>query len=228
MGPLSGVRDSEHCSVNFVGLGNKEFYIDEPVEEFEVQHLDGGDGVDKQRVMNEARELRASKTLDGKLPCEDSLTKREIEDEILQEQLEKLWKTDFRDSVVSSSTSPSIEDKKALEKMERSLKMVDGHYQVALPRRTDPPYLPSNRSMVERRAALLRKRLPRDQDLFSKYNTTMNEYIEQGHAVRVPTDELRPVDRPLWYLPHHPVMHPLKPEKVRVVLIVQPSLHRPL
>ena len=110
MGPLSGVRDSEHCSVNFVGLGNKEFYIDEPVEEFEVQHLDGGDGVDKQRVMNEARELRASKTLDGKLPCEDSLTKREIEDEILQEQLEKLWKTDFRDSVVSSSTSPSIKE----------------------------------------------------------------------------------------------------------------------
>ena len=217
MGPMSGVRDSEHCSVNFVGLGNKEFYIDDPVEEFEVQHLDGGDGVDKQRVMNEARELSASEALDGKLPCEDSLTKREIEYEILQEQLEKLWKTDFRDSVVSSSTSPSIEDKKALEKMERSLKMIDGHYQVALPWRTDPPYLPSNRSMVERRAALLRKRLLRDQDLVSKYNTTMNEYIEQGHAVRVPTDELRPVDRPLWYLPHHPVMHPLKLEKVRVV-----------
>ena len=233
MGPLSGVRDSEHCSVNFVGLGNKEFYIDEPVEEFEVQHLDGGDGVDKQKVMNEARELGASEALDGKLPCEDSLTKREIEDEILQEQLEKLWETDFRDSVVSSSTSPSIEDKKALEKMERSLKIVDGHYQVALPWRTDPPYLPSNRSMVERRAALLRKRLLRDQDLFSKYNTTMNEYIEQGHAVRVPTDELRPVDRPLWYLPHHPVMHPLKPEKVRVVFdcaaqFAQTSLNKQL
>ena len=33
MGPLSGVRDSGHCSVNFVHLGNKEFYIDEPFEE---------------------------------------------------------------------------------------------------------------------------------------------------------------------------------------------------
>ena len=29
MGPMSGVRDSEHCSVNLVGLGNKKFYIDE-------------------------------------------------------------------------------------------------------------------------------------------------------------------------------------------------------
>ena len=95
--------------------------------------------------------------------------------------------------------------------------MVDGHYQVALAWRTDPPYLPNNRSMVECQAALLRKHLLRDQDLFSKYNTTMNEYIKQGHAERVPADELRPVDRPLSYLPHHPVMHPLKPEKVRVV-----------
>ena len=210
MGPLSGVRDSEHCSVNFVRLGNKEFYIDEPFEE-----------------------LSTSEAVDGRLPCEDSVVKRQIEDEILQEQLEKLWKTDFTDSVVSSSTSPSIEDKKALEKMERSQKMVDGHYQVALPWRTDPPYLPNNRSMVERRAALLRKRLLRDQDLFSKYNTTMNEYIEQGHAERVPTNELHPVDRPLWYLPHHPVMHPLKPEKVRVVFdcatqFAQTSLNKQL
>ena len=75
MGPLSVVRDSEHCSVNFVGLRNEEFYINESVEEFEVQRLDGGDSVDKQRVMNEAEELRASEAVDGKLPCEDSVTK---------------------------------------------------------------------------------------------------------------------------------------------------------
>lgn len=97
--------------------------------------------------------------MDGKLLYEDSVTKRQIEDEVLQEQLEKLWKTDFRDSVVSSSTSPSIEDKKALEKMERSIKMVDGHYQVALPWRTDPPCFPNNRSMVERRATLQKQRM---------------------------------------------------------------------
>lgn len=75
MGLMSGVRDSEYCLVNFVGFGNKEFYIDELVEEFEVQYLDGGDGVDKQRVMNEVRELRVSEVLDGKLLCEDLLIK---------------------------------------------------------------------------------------------------------------------------------------------------------
>ena len=85
MGPLIGVRDSGHCSVNFALLGNKEFYLDEPVEEFEVQRLDGGDGVDEQRVMNEADELRAGEAVDGKLSCEDSVTKRQTQDEILQE-----------------------------------------------------------------------------------------------------------------------------------------------
>ena len=94
---------------------------------------------------------------------------------------------------------------------------MNGHFQVGLPWRTNPPYLPNNRLMVERRAALLKKRLLKDKDLFSKYNATMNEYIQEGHGERVPTDELQPGDRPVWYLPHHPVTHPLKPEKVRVV-----------
>ena len=39
------------------------------------------------------------------LQCGDAEVKRQIQDEILQEQLEKLWKTDFADSVVSSSAS---------------------------------------------------------------------------------------------------------------------------
>lgn len=44
MGPLSDVLDSNHCSVNFVRLGKKEFYVDEPVEGFELHRLDGEDG----------------------------------------------------------------------------------------------------------------------------------------------------------------------------------------
>ena len=165
--------------------------------------------------------------------CDEEDTKRQIRDDILQEQLERLWSTDFADSVVSSSVSPSIEDKRALGMMEQSLKVVNGHFQVGLPWRTNPPYLPNNRLMVERRAALLKKRLLRNEDLFSKYNATMNEYIEEGHAERVPTDELQPGDWPVWYLPHHPLTHPLKPEKVLVVFycaaqFTQTSLNRQL
>ena len=80
MGPLRGVKGSGHCSVNFVWLDNKEFYIDEPVEEFEVKHLVGEDGVRKQR-MNKAQELRVSEPVDGNFQCHDIATKRQIADE---------------------------------------------------------------------------------------------------------------------------------------------------
>ena len=45
----------------------------------------------------------------------------------------------------------------------------------------------------------------------------MNEYIEKGHAERVPEEEFNTKDKPVWYLPHQPLTHPLKGDKVRVV-----------
>ena len=67
------------------------------------------------------------------------------------------------------------------------------------------------------RLQLLKKRLLKDNDLLVTYRATMQEYIAKQHAKKVPTDELSLKERPVWYLPHHPVTHPLKPEKVRVV-----------
>ena len=57
----------------------------------------------------------------------------------------------------------------------------------------------------------------KDNDLLGKYRTTMNDYIEKGHAEMVPEEELNTRNRPVWFLPHQPVTHPLKPDKVKVV-----------
>ena len=43
----------------------------------------------------------------------------------------------------------------------------------------------------------------------------MEQYLTMGHARRVPLDEINVQDKPLWYLPHHPVLN--KPGKTRVV-----------
>ena len=40
-----------------------------------------------------------------------------------------------------------------------------------------------------------------------------------GHAKRVPDNKLVVEDKPLWYLPHHPVFNPSKPGKTRVVFV---------
>ena len=62
----------------------------------------------------------------------------------------------------------------------------------------------------------------KDSKLAAKYNAKMGEYIEKGHAELVLDEERTGIDKPLWYLPHHPVMHPLKPGKVRVVFDCAP------
>ena len=86
-----------------------------------------------------------------------------------------------------------------------------------LPWQHDPPYLPNNKKMAEQRALLLKRRLMKDKDLLEKYRTTMNDYIEKGHAEMVPEEELNTRNKPVWFLPHHPVTHPLKPDTVRVL-----------
>ena len=67
--------------------------------------------------------------------------------------------------------------------------------------------------MGEQRLQLLKKRLLKDEYLFAKYRTAMQEYIVKRHAQKVPKEELHLKEQPVWYLPHHPVTHPLKPGK---------------
>ena len=70
----------------------------------------------------------------------------------------------------------SLEDKKALRTMEQSVKLQDGHYQVALPWRAFPPFLPYNRSLAERRLRMLTRRFLQDNELFKNYKGTMEKY----------------------------------------------------
>ena len=99
------------------------------------------------------------------------------------------------------------------------MKMVNGHYQITLIWTSDTPHLPNNKSLAEKRLQLLKKKWSkRDPKLLERYKETMGDYLAKGHAMRI-TVEGPPScddDAPIWYLPH-PVIHPQKPEKVRIV-----------
>ena len=95
--------------------------------------------------------------------------------------------------------------------MERTVQMVDGHYQLSLPWNYDKPCLRNNRIMIEKRLELLKGQGSSNE---SKYRDTVKVYIAQGHARKVPDNQVLSF---VWYLPHHPVVHPQKPDKVRVV-----------
>ena len=133
------------------------------------------------------------------------------------QQVETFWKTDFIDAICSSKVAMSIEDQKALRAMEDSVKIVSGRYQVALPWRNQPPYLPNNQLVAEQRLQLLRICFLRNEEFFRRYKGIVNDYITKGYAHWVPHEELNPTGKPLWYLLHHAVFHPHKPDKLRVV-----------
>ena len=133
------------------------------------------------------------------------------------QQVERFWAIENYGLAGDCNVCMSVEDKKALAIMERSVKLDQGHYQVALPWRQYPPFLPYNRPMAERRLQVLKRRFLQDEKLFESYKTTMEEYIAKEHARKVPFNEVHVDDKwPLWYLPHHPLLN--KPGKTRVVL----------
>lgn len=144
------------------------------------------------------------------------------DDEMLHQQMERMFRSDFNEPMVSSKVAMSIEDQRALTQMEGSVKLVLGHYQLGLPCRYSPASLPNNRAFAMGRLRHLKKRFQRDPHLFEKYKDTIHGYVSSGYARQVPGDELEAGKVTPWYLPHHPVFHPQKPDKVRGSLTVQP------
>ena len=132
----------------------------------------------------------------------------------LETSLERMWRTEFADNLACTKTGLSLEDKEALTMMEESVKHDGKHYEICLPWRDGQPCLPNNRFMAEKRLQSLKRRLSRDQELLEGYTRQMDSYLKQGHAA---VGAVLAEEHSTWYLPHHPVIHPAKPGKVRIV-----------
>jgi len=204
IGPVGGESCNSERLVNFLRVGDSSVVCTSGLESEDSvlcdgskdsvvfsEMLDNGDAV-KVNFEDEGCGLELGPdSSENKIQLQTGETERQARDEELNQQLERLWKTDFESSEVETRVCASLEDKRALEIMERTLKMVDGHFRVALPWRHDSPFLPNNRIVAERRGFLLKKRLLKDEALFEKYKTTMTDYIENGHAKKVPKEELK-------------------------------------
>lgn len=91
----------------------------------------------------------------------------------------------------------------------------EGHYEMSLPFREDNPQMPDNRESVRRRTMGLINQFRKNPKKHQDYRTFMNEIIKRGDAELIPENEIDKESR--WYIPHHGVYHPKKPDKIRVV-----------
>lgn len=128
--------------------------------------------------------------------------------------IEKLWRLD---DTPGDDPPMSINDHKVLSIWDESAVLDDGRYKMDIPFKTRPPNLPNNRLVAEHRLRLLGKRLQKDCALKEKYTEEIHKLLDKQYAEVVPPEELSRCDGCVYYLPHHPVLNPRKPDKCRIV-----------
>ena len=133
----------------------------------------------------------------------------------LTEQLRQISLLDFQDTNVSEPAM-SVDDRRALKKMEDTAKIVNGKYQVGIPWKDNPDeVLQNNRSMAESRLRMLKRKFAADPKLAEDYSKTVEAYIADRQAKLVEEDLSD--EQSQWFLPHHAVFKRSNPSKCRVV-----------
>ena len=72
-------------------------------------------------------------------------------DELSDQQMRQFLRLDDTDMNRSSKKARSVEDQEALKRMENSVRIVDGHYEIGMLRKTVTSWLPNNKQMAEAR-----------------------------------------------------------------------------
>ena len=131
------------------------------------------------------------------------------------QEIRHIMESDFSER--SADRNPiSLDDLKFLEQLKSEIhKLPNGHYEMPLPFRSGLPELSNNKILALRRLQGLKNRMQKDQRYHQHYTSFMNDLLQRGYAEAVPEGESSGSN--VWYIPHHGVCHPQKPDKLRVV-----------
>ena len=136
---------------------------------------------------------------------------------ILQHQIERFWEIDsYGTKRALHESALSVDDKRALAIIENATVKEEGHYKTALLWKGQPD-LPNNRTMTVSRLHCSEKKLKKNPALAETYQNVINDYVAKGNAQKMTEEEVEATTPKTWYLPHHAVLNPNKPGKVRVV-----------
>ena len=144
-----------------------------------------------------------------------------VKESVMPDQINKMFSLDFSErdiGQVPNECGMSIEDQKFLKKTEKNIVFEEGHYKIPLPFRDDnvADILPNNRAQAFSRAEWQKKKMLKQEKYYKDYVAFVEKLMAKGYAHKVPKGE-EDVSAMKWYLPHHGVYHPKKPEKIRVV-----------
>ena len=136
----------------------------------------------------------------------------------MDEQMFKMvtdWMKNENLGIASPKKAMSKNDKRALEILENTTQLIDGHYQVGLLWKENAK-LPNNRWLAEKQLYQLNEKLSKNSQLKQMYEETLEKDLLNGHVSKVYSDD-EDSDSIASFLPHHPVTNENKPGKVRRV-----------
>ena len=76
--------------------------------------------------------------------------------------------------------------------------------------------LPDNLPLARKRLFHLRNQLLKDEKLRKAYTEAIESYLSEGYAQEITEEDIKNAST-VWYLPHHPVVNPSKPGKLKAV-----------
>ena len=139
-----------------------------------------------------------------------------------------MFEVDFLEHKAKWKHGLSKENRKFIQIAERGIQhREDDHYELLLPLKNETIEFPNNKTAALRRLGQLKRRfVGRNGQQYYEHNVEfMKKLIENGYAESVP--EISEADQTShcqgrkkhnnWYIPHHGVYHPKKPNKIRVV-----------
>ena len=133
-------------------------------------------------------------------------------------QVNRMFERDFSE-VSKEEKTLSFLDRRFLNTLESNIqRLSNDHYEIPLPLKEEGLKLPNNRNLALSGLHRLKHRLKSDSEYRSHYETFRKDMTDKGQDEKVPDNELHLDNGRVWYIPHHGVYHPQKPDKIRVVV----------
>ena len=139
----------------------------------------------------------------------------------MRAMLKKIYKGEFTEEqakfsniIVEPLGEILHDDQQFLKLMDQETIKIDGHYVVPLPLKSKDVNLPNNRVLARKSQNCLYRRFFKDNYLYEMYKTFIADMIAKEYARKADSNGK---SGKTWYIPHHGVVHPAKPGKIRVV-----------
>lgn len=96
----------------------------------------------------------------------------------ISNQLRAFW--ELESLGISTKGEETPDDARARESFDKTIRLIDERYEVALPWRQDTLELSDNKQRAQKSFETLKRKLKHDVMLFKRYNYVIEEYTEQG------------------------------------------------